>query len=338
MNPLFNGDFLISSDRYGETMNSVVLPFLASREKAEKISGFEDKPLYCVSYEAENPRGTVLVLHGFTENAYKFSELIYSLLNNRFSVVSYDQRGHGRSWRAEGIRDGSVTHVDRFSDYVSDLRAVCRSVLARFPKPWMIFAHSMGGAVATSYLEEYPETFSAAALCAPMIAPNLGGLPKAFARTLCRTAKTFGRERNRPFFMKPYSGHEDFNTSCASDFNRFKWYDDVKAARKEFQNSIPSYLWTFEAVNVTEKLLAAGAPEKIACPVLLFTADQDFSVLPAEQKLLISRIKKGKNIFVKGSRHEIYRSENSVLFPWWHMTLSFLSNPESLDDLSLPSS
>ena len=69
MNPLFNGDFLISSDRYGETMNSVVLPFLASREKAEKISGFENKPLYCVSYEAENPRGTVLVLHGFTENA-----------------------------------------------------------------------------------------------------------------------------------------------------------------------------------------------------------------------------------------------------------------------------
>ncbi len=323
MSDRLNQDSLVLQAGYQETMEQEVQPWLESKEQVLQVSGFEDKPISCRLYEADSPRGTVVIVHGFTESAVKYSELIFSLLRNHFSVVAYDQRGHGYSWRKEGLADASVTHVDHFSDYVNDLKMICDHFLPGLPKPWMVFAHSMGGGVTSLFLEQYPDVFSGAVLCAPMIAPNLSGLPSVLVSALCRTACFFGCGKQRPFVAKPYSGPEDFETSCATSRERFAWYDAVKVAHTEYHNFCPSYRWTLESIHVTKEVLAAGAPEGIACPVLLFTADQDFSVMPDPQKEFISRVPKGKHIFVSGSRHEIYRSTDEVLFPWWHEILQF---------------
>jgi len=329
---LFNKDFLVEAEDYSQVMNHDVLPWLKKKETVETVRGKGDISLYAVSYPAEDPLATVVLVHGFTENAFKYSELIFSLLHNRFSVVAYDQRGHGRSWRAEGISDPSVTYVDRFEDYVDDLKAVCDHFLPAMPRPSFVFAHSMGGAVASLFLEKYPEVFSAAVLCAPMIAPQTRGVPFPVANALSGVASAFGRGKRNPFFMKPWSGPENFATSCATDPRRFAWYDSVKTSTKAFHNSVPSYRWTHESLAVTKKILAEGAPEKIACPVLLFTAEHDFSVEPGPQKAFIDRVPAGKHVFVKDARHEIFRSVNKVFFPWWHEVLSFFSQYETPDD------
>ena len=328
MHEWLNEDGLVASPDYAAAMQEIVLPALSRIRKDHTLSAKDGTSLFCSVFEAEEPRGTVLVLHGFTENMLKYSELIFSLLNCHFSVVAYDQRGHGLSGRAEGLSDPSVTHVERFSDYVDDLRLVCETLLQDMPKPRTIFAHSMGGAVAALYLEQFPETFSTAALCAPMIAPNTG-VPAAAAAVLCRFFCRLGSGKHYPFFMKPYAGPEDFGTSCATDPVRFAWYDAIKAAHPEYQNSIPSYRWTIESIQVTERILAPGAPERIACPVFLSTADQDFSVMPEPQKTFISRVPKGRHLFVPASRHEIFRSVNEVFFPWWHEVLTFLQEAAS---------
>ncbi len=318
-----NQDFLVCHEHYQQTMDSVVLPQLDHVRQMVTVSGADGKPLSCHIYSAEASRGTVVIVHGFTENAYKYSELIWSLLQNHYSVVAYDQRGHGFSWRSEHLADLSLTHVDSFSDYVLDMKAVCDTCLTGMPEPWMVFAHSMGGAVTSLFLERCPEVFSRAVLCAPMIAPNLSGVPAFAVSAICRTAKLFGCGKGRLFLSKPYSGPEDFATSCATDPDRFAWYDAVKASHPEYHNSSPTYSWVLESVHVTRMILAPGAPERISCPVLLFTADQDFSVLPGPQKDFINRVPSGKHVFVSSSRHEIYRSTDEVLFPWWHSVLEF---------------
>ena len=323
MNSQFNEDYLVSSPSYRDVMNSTVLPWLQEREKTAEIAGCDSRPLYCVSYEAEKPVGTVLLVHGFTENAYKYAELIWSLLHLGFSVVAYDQRGHGRSWRDPEVLDLSVTHVDDFTEYVRDLQIVCSTYRPQPGQPFFVFAHSMGGAVASLFMEQYPEVFTAAVLSSPMIAPQIGGLPVSVASFIGSCARILRKQKKNPFFMKPYSGPEDFSTSCATDPERFAWYDEIKAARKEFQNSVPTWQWSYEAMHVTEKILAPGAPEKIACPVLLCSAENDFSVLPEPQAAFIGRVSSGRHITVKGSRHEIFRSSNDVLFPWWHEVIGF---------------
>lgn len=325
MNDCLNGDGLILSEHYEETMRDTVLPYLKERETVLTVEGCEGKPLYCVVYPAENARGTVMIVHGFTENAYKFSELIYSLLQNGFSVAAYDQRGHGRSWRDESMKtDLSLTHVGRFSEYVRDLEAVCGTVLKALPRPWSVFAHSMGGVVTCLFLSSHPEWFSRAVLCAPMIAPNVGNINRQAVRLLCGGFRLIGQGKKRIFASKPYAGPEDFDTSCATGRERFDWYDAVKQKNPEFSNNGPTYSWTLEAIGVTKKLLAAGVPEKIACPVRMYSAEWDFSVMPEEQKQFIARVKNGTRIPVPGSRHEIYRSNDEVLFPWWHEVLTFL--------------
>ena len=167
---------LVKSARYGETMNETVIPYLKAHGEAFTVLGAGDKPVHGVLYRGEGARGTVVFVHGFTENGFKFSELAYSLLMNGFDAVVYDQRGHGLSWRDEKVRaDMSLTHVERFSDYVEDLKRVTEYARSRVSEPLMVFSHSMGGAVSALYMEK-SRFFARAALCAPMIAPGRGGL------------------------------------------------------------------------------------------------------------------------------------------------------------------
>ena len=142
-------------------------------------------------------------------------------------------------------------------------------------------------------------------------------------------ARLLGLAKKNPFFMKPWSGPEDFATSCATDPERFAWYDGIKTSYPEFRNSIPSYQWSLESIGVTAKILAAGAPESISCPVLLFTAEHDHSVMPGPQEQFISRVPKGRQLFVRNARHEIFRSSNDVFFPWWHENLLFLKEAKA---------
>ena len=126
-----NEDFLAKSEYYAAVMEETILPYLKEKEKVISVKGADERELYCVTYDADAPRGTVLVLHGFTESACKFSEVIYSLLRSGFSVAAYDQRGHGRSWRDEKVKnDPSLTHVGRFEEYVEDLEKVYDQVLS----------------------------------------------------------------------------------------------------------------------------------------------------------------------------------------------------------------
>ena len=324
MEALFNEDYLIREEHYQETMEKEVLPFLQAREQVLTVNGEEGKPLYAVAYKADAPIGSVQMVHGFTENAYKYSELIHSFLRNGLNVVMYDQRGHGRSWRSEDISDPSLTHVDRFDEYVRDMEAVIAQALTGFPKPWMVFCHSMGGAVTALYLEQHPDTFTRAVFCAPMIAPNLGGIPAAAIGAVCRCAKAVGNGKKRVFISKPYAGPEDFETSAASGKVRFAWYNQIKDTHKEFQNNGPTYCWTLEAVNVTKRILAPGAVERITCPARVYGAENDGSVMGEPQASFAARLKNGSRTVVPGSRHEIYRSPDAVLFPWWHEILTFI--------------
>ena len=78
----FNADGLVRSDHYAGTMNDVVLPWLAGRRSDATVAGEGGVPLFCSRFDAEKPRGTVLIVHGFTENAEKYDELIHSLLRS----------------------------------------------------------------------------------------------------------------------------------------------------------------------------------------------------------------------------------------------------------------
>ena len=316
-------DGLLFEENYQEAMEKAALPCLRARRTDETVKN-GDCSLFVSRFVPEGEaRGTVMIVHGFTENVDKYAEIIHSFLKNGFCVVAYDQRGHGRSSRKEGIRDLSLTHVEQFSDYVDDMALVVDTVLRKMPKPYFLFCHSMGGAVCALYLAAHGDVFARAVFSSPMIAPYLGGAPGGAVKAICNAMIALGKGAERAFISKPYSGAEKFETSCATSRPRFDWYEQLRAQTPAFQNNGPSYAWAKEAISVTKKLLAEGKPEGIRIPVRVFGAEEDTSVLPKPQRDFANRLPNGTYAVVKGAKHEIYRSPDAVLFPWWHDVLAF---------------
>ena len=314
----------ISSADYAAGMKEQVLPYIEERRQNKELTALDGANLYTSFFTADEPKGTVMLLHGFTENIEKFSEVIFAFLKEGYSVLCYDQRGHGRSYRYPGVESYDITHVGHFEDYLKDAELVYNSWMKDAVKPLILMGHSMGGAVAALILERGILPFDKAVLTSPMVAPATGGFPAWTGDLICRAAILAGKGKKRIFLSKPYTGEEKFEDSCANSRERFDWYDEIKRTTPVFQNSSPTYRWTKESIGVTRNILAKGQPEKVRIPVLILQASDDNTVEGAPQEALAKRLAKGRLVRIENARHEIYRSVDEVCGKWWKEITDFL--------------
>ena len=325
MDPFYSNG-IVREDQYAQTMRSLVQPALQAIRIDRLVPGFDGRDLHVTLCPAENARGTIILVHGFTENGEKFSEIIHAFHLSGYTVAVHDARGHGRSWRDPKVASLSDTYVHCFDDYVKDLDTLLATVYRELPGPKYLVCHSMGGAVSALYLEEHPDAFQKAVLNAPMIAPNTGGIPKGAAVALCTFMKGIGRGKRPIMGSKGYTGHEDFDTSCTTCRSRFDWYDEMKFHEPLFQNTSPTYGWTLEAVRVTDRILKKGEVEKLTLPVLVMQASEDNSVLNEPMDAFVQRLPNGRKIRFEGARHEIFRCKDTDVCRWMDEILAFLAD------------
>lgn len=95
--------------------------------------------------EAE-PTAFIGIVHGMGDHIGRYRSAIDAFNAAGFGVLGFDYRGHGKS----GGRRG---HVDRFSDYVGDLKAFWAKLTeAAGGKPVFLLPHSHGGLIAAHWL------------------------------------------------------------------------------------------------------------------------------------------------------------------------------------------
>lgn len=82
----------------------------------------------------------LVFVHGFTDHAMYFTR-VAETLTQQWDVIAYDQRGHGRSSRAQGRFDTALL--------ADDLAAVVEALALDRPA---LVGHSLGGAVITQAL------------------------------------------------------------------------------------------------------------------------------------------------------------------------------------------
>jgi acylglycerol lipase len=110
-----------------------------------------------------DPRGLVVLTHGYGEHAGRYQALAAALVGRGFAVRATDHAGHGRSAGQRG-------HVESFDALVSDLGSFVRSLRGERPElSCGLFAHSFGGAVATALCAREPFLIDALALSAPYL-------------------------------------------------------------------------------------------------------------------------------------------------------------------------
>ena len=149
---------ILPESGFDETMVNEVEPLLQRYRVKGFLTIVRGTRLHYEYYLCSDPVGAVVLCHGFTESAEKYREMTYYFLQAGYSVFAPDLRGHGRSYRE--IEDPSLTHVGKFSEYVSDLDRFVEKIVRpnAVNLPLYLFGHSMGGAVAALYLSAHPVT------------------------------------------------------------------------------------------------------------------------------------------------------------------------------------
>ena len=313
-------DFL-TEESFEKRMNEELLPLLESVAHEGHFRSTDGKKLHFVRYAALAPRGTVVILHGYTESAAKYRELCAYFVRDGLDVLILDQRGHGDSVR-EG-KDGAV-YVKRFEQYTEDLDALLHTVAGDIHKPYYLFGHSMGGGVAALYLEQHPDVFAKAILDAPMIEMTHKGISRAGCRFLCGFAKLIGKGKHPiELLRKPREGGE--RAASYRSAARAAYYRAFREAHPHYRVGPASFAWLYTAIDLPRRVLAKGAPERVRIPVRLYAAEYDHLVEREPQIEFISRVQNGELVTVKGAEHEIYSAVDAVSHPFFEGVLDFFA-------------
>lgn len=317
---------IITEAGYRDRMDREVVPYL----EKYRNSGFfspEDgqEKLYFESYRREDAKGVIVILHGFTESAEKYLEMIYYFLQAGYQVYSMDLRGHGRSRREEG--DLSLVHIGHYQHYLADLEYMIENVMRDEDRalPMHLYGHSMGGGIGAAFMEWRPEVFRSAVLSSPMIKPLTGGITIGIARGIAEIQVILGRGRCYVPGHHAFRGDETFEDSASTSAERYAYYARKRQQEKLFQTNGASYSWLREAARMSKYILKRKNCRKIVGRVLVFQAEQETYVDKAAQELFVSRVRGARLVPVAGTKHEIYRSDDGHMRGYVEEVLGFFA-------------
>jgi len=96
-------------------------------------------------WPSADARGTIVIVHGLGEHIGRHSHVAARLNKSGWSVVGYDQRGHGAS-------PGERGRIAADDDLLADLGAVVDAVRAETSGPLVLLGHSLGGLVVARFV------------------------------------------------------------------------------------------------------------------------------------------------------------------------------------------
>lgn len=140
----------------------------------------------------ESTCNTVMLVHGFGEHAGRYGNLYKHFVPKGYEVYAPDLRGHGLS---EGLKG----HVDKFSNYIEDLKILHKKIEGDKPAKCeltcgnILIGHSMGGLIALRYALDYPDGLCAVIVSGPLLklAMPVPGWKKSMGKFMSRLFPKF---------------------------------------------------------------------------------------------------------------------------------------------------
>jgi len=107
--------------------------------------------LYLQAWLPVHPIAAVFLVHGLGEHSSRYGQVAYSLTERDIAVFTFDGRGHGKSSLPK-----PDAYYENHEDYLKDIDALFQKAHSYLPKlPIFLYGHSMGGALAVSYVLKY---------------------------------------------------------------------------------------------------------------------------------------------------------------------------------------
>lgn len=303
---------LIRESEFERRFDGEIVPHWERHVKRGRLQAADGVSIAYVAAEVVDEAGAIVIVSGRTESFVKYQELVYDLNRQRYSVFIHDHRGQGFSDRLLAD-DRHKGHVADFDDYVRDLDTFVRRVVLATPgrKP-LLLAHSMGGGIATRYIQQHPDVFRAAALSSPMHAPNAKILVSAEAGCwwfrlmdwLCRDC--YAGFAAKPWVATPFEANDLTHSPV-----RYARLMRAYSANTEVQLGGPTRGWAGQACAAGAKAVAQA--DRVRIPVLVLQAGADTAVMPDAQDAFCSRLASepgrgcvgGRPLRFEGAWHEL---------------------------------
>ncbi|MDX1417220.1 MAG: alpha/beta fold hydrolase, partial [Candidatus Promineifilaceae bacterium] len=150
------------------------------------MRGLSDAYLSVLDLHPEGQDQTLMFVHGYAGVLESWEHQLNHFARN-YRVVAPDLRGHGQS-------DAPYTNYT-MDEMVSDLQAIVEDL--RFPKKFILIAHSFGGSIAVEYANTYAERLSKLVLIATAGEYPLPKLANLAMRVPTQLVRPFWRYRTR---------------------------------------------------------------------------------------------------------------------------------------------
>ncbi len=128
-------------------------------------------------------RGIVVLVHGLGEHAGRYDRLAQRLVDWGYSVIGYDQVGHGDSEGVRGCLPATLRLVDDLDDVVGSVRNRLKP-----GERLIVLGHSMGGVVAACWVLLRPSRIDGLVLSSPALRTDLGPLKRLMLAVLPHVA------------------------------------------------------------------------------------------------------------------------------------------------------
>lgn len=275
--------------------------------------------LRCVSWRGEGMRrGTVVICSGRTEFIEKYQRTVQELLGRKFDVVAFDWRGQGLSDRL--VPDRAKGHVERYEDYLADLRTITEMVAQRnFPQPRIMLAHSMGGQVGIRFLHDRPGYFAGAAMTSPMLQMRFGEMAAPVAATAINLMCLVGRGTDyafgqgpTPYVFQPFEG----NVLTGSE-EEYLAYRALIQADPDLGLGGPTFGWLRAGLKSIAQAKQSSYLAAIGCPVLLAQAAEEQIVDNEAIARAADLLPHGTLLPIAEARHEILIERAAARRVFW---------------------
>jgi lysophospholipase len=291
-----------------DRMTSTILPYWREHARAGTFAGTDGTTIRYVTLAHEHEIGALVIASGRTESYLKYAELAYDLRDVGVSIYVLDHRGQGFSDRM--LDDPQKGYVYNFSDYVDDFTTFMDSVvLADAHEHVFALAHSMGGAILATYLEQSPGIIDKAVLSSPMLEINSGWLSEDAAWVAAEAATAIGLGAHYALGKGPYDPNAANDVSHSSV--RYGINEGFDAQYPQIILGGPTYRWVEQAIE-GERSARGDAASGIDTPILMLQAGADQVVLPGGQNTFCGHAPNCRAQQIAGAGHEILQETDEL--------------------------